>query len=77
MCRMHVRSLSRQTNMKIFRALGLGLAIVMLKFLMPPVFEGLEDALVALFQTVQHVSEIGRDISVGSVAVPMAPSVSR
>ena len=39
--------------MGIFKALGLGIAIVVLKLLMPDVFSGLEGALVAVFGLVQ------------------------
>jgi len=41
--------------MGIFRAIGLGLVIIILKFLMPVVFAGLENTLVVFFDTTQSV----------------------
>lgn len=41
--------------MGIFKALGLGIAIVVLKLLMPEVFSGLEGTLVAVFGLVQTI----------------------
>jgi hypothetical protein len=40
--------------MRIFRAIGLGLAIVILKTLMPEVFGGFEATLVQFFGLAQH-----------------------
>jgi hypothetical protein len=41
--------------MKILRVVGLGLTIVMLKFLVPKVFMGLENTLLVFFETIQTV----------------------
>jgi hypothetical protein len=37
--------------MKILRALGLGIAIIMFKFLVPRIFAGFENTLLTFFQT--------------------------
>lgn len=39
--------------MRILRVVGLGLAIVMLRFLLPRVFHGLENTLVAFFDVLK------------------------
>ena len=41
--------------MKILRVIGLGLAIVMLKFLVPRIFAGLENTLLTFFETLQTI----------------------
>lgn len=41
--------------MKIFRVIGLGLAIVVIRFLVPEVFRALEDTFLLFFDVVQTV----------------------
>jgi len=41
--------------MKLLRVLGLGLAIVMLKFLAPRIFAGVEATLLAFFDAMQKI----------------------
>jgi hypothetical protein len=59
------------TSMKILRVVGLGLAIVMLKFLVPRVFAGIENTLLAFFDVIQSVLATNRGFLPASV-----PSVS-
>ena len=47
--------------MRIFRVLGLGLAIVMIRFLMPNVFQAFEDTLLASFDVVGFVLDRAQD----------------
>ena len=54
-CRNKIEFPLHTQRMGIFKALGLGIAIVVLKLLMPDVFSGLEGALVAVFGLVQTV----------------------
>jgi hypothetical protein len=46
---------SRFTNMKIFNVLGFGLMIVILKFLVPDLFAGLSNTLLAFFSSVTTI----------------------
>lgn len=62
--------------MKVFRALGLIILIVALKFLMPGVISGFEETLVVFFDTLQSVAEAGHGLSAGAF-VPTVPSVGR
>jgi hypothetical protein len=39
--------------MKILRAVGLGITIIMLQFLVPRIFSGFENTLLAFFSTLQ------------------------
>lgn len=48
-------SLSPHTIMRIFGAVGLGLTIVVLKVLMPRVFDGIEESLIRFFELVSMV----------------------
>lgn len=41
--------------MKILRAVGLGLAIIVLKFLAPPVYSGLEETILAFLEALQEI----------------------
>jgi hypothetical protein len=41
--------------MKILRVLGFGLLIIMLKFLVPEIFSGLQNTLLVFFDTIQTV----------------------
>jgi hypothetical protein len=47
--------------MKILRAIGLGLVIIILQLLVPRVFHSAEDAFVATFNTAQVVMGVARD----------------
>jgi hypothetical protein len=49
------KSLLRFNNMKILRAIGLGLTIIMLKFLVPKIFTGFENMLLTFFDTLTLV----------------------
>lgn len=46
---------SKFINMRIFRVLGLGLAIIMIRFLVPEVFHALEDTFLTFFTVVETV----------------------
>ena len=46
---------SQNNRMKIMNVLGLGLLIVMLKFLVPKIFSGFENTLLVFFDTAQHL----------------------
>ncbi len=52
--------------MGIFRALGLGLAIIIIRFLMPELFEIIEDTLLLFFGTLQSVLSMGGNTLTGS-----------
>ncbi|OHB10228.1 MAG: hypothetical protein A3G05_01945 [Candidatus Zambryskibacteria bacterium RIFCSPLOWO2_12_FULL_45_14] len=41
--------------MKILRVAGLGLALIMLKFLVPRIFSGAENTLLAFFDAIQQI----------------------
>lgn len=41
--------------MRIFRAIGLGIAIVVLRFLVPAIFAGLQSMLLKMFTTVEFL----------------------
>ncbi len=41
--------------MKIFRAIGLGIAIILLKFLVPTIFSAGESTIINLFTTIDSV----------------------
>lgn len=43
--------------MRIFRAVGLGLVIIILQFLVPTIFHGLEHTLLTLFDTLDLAME--------------------
>jgi len=42
-------------RMKILRVVGLGILIIMLKFLVPRIFAGFESTLLALFDSMQSI----------------------
>ena len=56
-----LRSATKQSSpnfiyfMKIFRVLGLALAIIMIRFLVPEIFHALENTLLVFLDTVQTV----------------------
>lgn len=49
--------------MKIFRAIGLGLGIVVLRFLVPELWESLEQTLLTFFEVLQTVLLAGKDFA--------------
>jgi hypothetical protein len=53
--------------MKILRVVGLGLAIIMLKFLVPRVFAGIENTLLAFFDSLQAILAMNRGFLPASV----------
>jgi hypothetical protein len=57
--------------MKILRAVGVGMLIIVLKFLAPPVYQGLEDTLLAFFGTIQKILAFNQGMLPANV-----PSVS-
>ena len=63
--------------MGILRAIGLAVAIIVLKLLMPTVFEGLEATLIALFHALQEaLATSGEAFTQGAtVSVPFYPHV--
>jgi hypothetical protein len=58
--------------MKIFRAIGLGLAIVIIGNLMPEVFQGFENTLLKFFEFLSEVFSIGTNniSNIGSIHNP-------
>lgn len=54
--------------MKIFRALGLGIGIIVLKFLAPEIFSALEKTLITLFETVENILVQSQNISVNGAS---------
>ncbi|MES3004739.1 MAG: hypothetical protein V4690_01345 [Patescibacteria group bacterium] len=46
---------STNKDMKILRVVGWALAIIMLKFLVPRIFSGFENTLLAFFETIQTI----------------------
>lgn len=63
--------------MGILRAIGLAVAIIVLKLLMPEVFEGLEATLIALFSALQDAIVTSGDVwkQGAAVSVPFYPHV--
>lgn len=47
--------------MPMFRAIGLVIAIIAIRILVPKIFEGLEATLIAFFETVRHALALGND----------------
>ncbi len=56
--------------MKILRAIGLGLTIIMLKFLIPQVFAGFENTLLVFFDVLQSVLGTAKNLAQVGVALP-------
>ena len=56
------RSFSQNINrMNILRVLGLGLLIIMLKFLVPEIFSGIQNTLLVFFETIQTILASSRE----------------
>lgn len=53
--------------MKILGAVGLGLTIIVLKFLTPAIYRGLEDTLLAFFSTLQSIMALNPEFMTASV----------
>jgi hypothetical protein len=55
-------------NMKILRAIGLGIGIIVLRFLVPEIFHAITDTLLSFFSVLQHtLSAISTDALSGNV----------
>lgn len=61
------------TSMKILRVVGFGLAIVMLKFLVPAVFAGLENTLLVFFETVRTILAGSKSSMTAGFNLPVVP----
>ena len=48
--------------MPFWRAIGLGIGLVIIRILMPDVFEGLNDTLTAFFSTIKEVMLSSKDL---------------
>jgi len=59
--------------MKILRALGLGLVIVIFQLFVPRLFHGFEDTLVAIFNTAQVLISVSGN-TIKSGPFPLLPS---
>lgn len=62
-------------RMKILRAIGLGIGIIILKLLMPKVFEGFEDTLITLFRVLGDTVSYGGDAlhNTAAIGFPRVP----
>lgn len=52
--------------MKIFRVIGLGLAIIIIRYLMPDLFHAIENTLLVFFDALQSVLSVGKDNLTGT-----------
>ncbi|MFA5934483.1 MAG: hypothetical protein WC827_01185 [Candidatus Paceibacterota bacterium] len=52
--------------MKIFRVIGLGLAIIMIRYLMPELFHAIENTLLLFFGSLQNVLSVSNDTLTGT-----------
>jgi len=59
--------------MKILRVVGFGLSIVMLKFLVPSVFAGLENTLLVFLETIRTVLASSRESMTAGFNLPVVP----
>jgi len=60
--------------MKIFRVIGLGLAIIIIRYLMPDLFHAIENTLLLFFNALQAILSAGKDSFTGTVYMHSAPS---
>jgi hypothetical protein len=51
----------QKSSMPLFRAIGLGIGLLVIRALMPEVFEGLENALVEFFSTIVDVLHLSKE----------------
>jgi len=61
--------------MKILRAIGFGLAIIILMFLMPSVFHALEQTLLQFFSVLQMLLLKGESTLSAGVLLPQLPQI--
>ena len=52
--------------MKIFRVIGLGLAIIIIRYLMPDLFHAIENTLLVFFDVLQSVLSVSKDSLTGT-----------
>jgi len=58
--------------MRIFRAIGLGLVIIILQFLVPTIFAGIEHTLLQLFNTLDSVMAQSQIVLQTGAVIPNA-----
>lgn len=63
--------------MRILRAVGLGVLIIILQLLVPRMFRGFENLIVTTFNTAEVTMSISRDALTRSVHYPLLPGESR
>ncbi|MFA6227236.1 MAG: hypothetical protein WC631_02065 [Candidatus Paceibacterota bacterium] len=61
--------------MKILRVIGLGLAIIMLRFLVPEIYHALENTLLSFFDILQTALHFGKDSLSAGVFLPQLPQM--
>ena len=61
--------------MKILRALGFGLALIILRFLMPDIFLALEKTLLLFFDVLQTGLSVGKNSMSAGVLLPQLPQL--
>ncbi|MDD4803611.1 MAG: hypothetical protein PHN69_00330 [Candidatus Pacebacteria bacterium] len=52
--------------MKIFRVVGFGLAIIIIRYLMPDLFHAIENTLLVFFDTLQSVLSVSKNNLTGT-----------
>ncbi len=64
--------------MPLFRAIGLGIGLIVIRTLMPDVFEGLEDTLLSFFSTMTEILNVSKDsLTHGQTAIGIFPQMPR
>ena len=53
--------------MGIFRVIGLGLAIIIIRYLMPDLFHAIESTLLLFFNALQSILSVSKDSLTGTV----------
>ena len=61
--------------MKILRVIGLGLAIIILRFLVPDIFHALEHTLLSFFDILQFALSNGKNAMSAGVFLPQLPQL--
>ena len=61
--------------MKILGAIGLGLAIIILRFLVPEIFSVLEQTFLQFFHILQTMLSLGEHSLTAGVFLPQLPSI--
>lgn len=59
--------------MKILRVVGLGLLIIVLKFLVPQIFAGIQDVLLTFFGTLQFAMQTSKGVMQAGASSPFMP----